>query len=117
MLGGRSVVYGGELVEQTLRDEGGERDVVAVLLHLFLGFLRTLESEVLQSPQHAAPGVQGAHQLVGGAQADSEGQVFRILLRLLRVNIASWSLQPTNNLESSASVELRVCNKPGQHLA
>ena len=111
MLGGRSVVNGGELVEQTLGDEGGERDVVAVFLHLFLGFLRTLESEVLQSPQHAAPGVQGAHQLVGGAQADVECQVLRILLRLLRVNIACRSLQPTNNLETSASAEFRVCNK------
>ena len=89
---------------------------MAVFLHLFLRFLRTLERKALQSPQHPASGVHGAHQLVGGAKADSEGQVFRILLRLLRVNIASWSLQPTNNLESSASVELRVCNKPGQHL-
>ena len=85
--------------------------MVSVLLHLFLGFLRTLEGEVLQSRQHPTPGVQSADQLVGGAQADVECQVLRILLRLLRVNIACRSLQPTNNLETSASAEFRVCNK------
>ena len=116
MLGRHSVVDGGELVEQTLGDEGGERDVVAVFLHLFLGFLRTLESEVLQSPQHPAPRVQSADQLVGGAQTDTECQVLGVLLRLLRGHITSWSLQPTNNLESPAGAELRVCNKPGHQL-
>ena len=85
--------------------------MMSVLLHLFLGLLRTLEGEVLQSPQHTTPGVQSAHQLVGGAEADVECQVLRILLRLLRVNIACWSLQPTNNLETSASAQFRVCNK------
>ena len=82
--------------------------MVAVLLHLFLGLLRTLEREVLQSPQHPAPGVQRAHQLVGGAQTDGECQVLGILLRLLRVNIASGSLQPANYLQAPAGAELSV---------
>ena len=38
-----------------------------MLLALLLGVLRALEGEVLEPGQHPAPGVHGAHQLVGGA--------------------------------------------------
>ena len=44
-----------ELLEQALGDEGGEGHILSVLLHLFLGVLRTLEGEVVQSHQHPPP--------------------------------------------------------------
>ena len=95
-------------MEQTLRDECRQRDVLSVFLHLLLGILRTLKCEVLEPGQHPSPGVHGAHQLVGGAQGHREGQVLAIVLRLLGVNIASGPLQPTNHLQSSAGVQLSV---------
>ena len=81
---------------------------MAVFLHLFLCFLRTLESEALQPGQHPPPRVDSADQLVGAAKADTECQVFMILLGLLRVNIPGGSLQPAHYFQPSAGAELRV---------
>ena len=67
-------------MEETLRDERRERNILSVFLDLFLGVLRTLEGEVLQPGQHSPPGVDRAHQLVCGAQRYSECQVLGVLL-------------------------------------
>ena len=85
--------------------------MVSVLLALLLGVLGALEGEVLEPGQHAAPGVHGAHQLVGGAQADCEGQVLGVVLRLDGVHVASGALQPAHHLQPPASAELGVCNQ------
>ena len=82
--------------------------MVAVLLHLFLGLLRTLESEVLQPSQHPPSRVDGAHQLVGAAETDVECQVLCILLWLLRVDIPRGTLQPADHLQPSTGAELGI---------
>lgn len=81
---------------------------MAIFLHLFLGVLRALEREVLQPGEHATPGVHGAHQLVRAAQTDREGQVLAVVLRLLGVNISSWTLEPSDHLQTSAGAQLSV---------
>ena len=81
---------------------------MAVLLHLFFSFLRTLESEVLKSCQHSASGVDGTDQFVSAAEADVECQIFRIVLSFLRVNISCGTLQPADHLETSTGAELGV---------
>ena len=81
---------------------------MAIFLHLFLGVLRALEREVLQPGEHATPRVHGAHQLVGAAEADREGQVLAVVLRLLGVNVASWTLEPSDHLQPAAGAQLRV---------
>ena len=60
VLNRRSIVHRGELLEQTLGDEGRKRDMVTILLHLFLSLLRTLESKIPKSGQHPAPGIDSA---------------------------------------------------------
>ena len=100
-----------ELLEEALRDECRERNVLSVFLHLFLGILWTLERKVLQSGQHPAPGVDGADQLVGGAQRDREGQVLGVLLGSQGGDDPSRSLQPANNLKSTVCGQLRICKR------
>ena len=82
--------------------------MVAIFLHLFLGVLGALEREVLEPGEHAPPGVHSAHQLVRAAETDSEGQVLAVVLRLLGVNISSWTLEPSDHLETSAGAQLSV---------
>ena len=95
---GVPVVHRRELLEEALRDKGREGHVLSVFLHLFLGVLRTLEGEVVESDQHPPPGVDRADQLVGGAERDSEGQVLGVLPGSQTGDNPSRSLQPANNL-------------------
>ena len=95
-------------MEQTLRDECRERDVLTIFLHLLLGILRTLECEVLEPGQHPAPGVHSTHQLVGGAKGHSEGQVLGVVPGPDGGHNACGSLQPSNNLQSPRRGQLRV---------
>ena len=84
---------------------------MAVFLHLLLGVLRTLEGEVLQPGQHSAPGIHGAHKLVGGAETHGEGEVLGVVLGLDAVHIACGALQPPDHLQTPASAELCVWKK------
>ena len=76
---------------------------MTIFLHLLLGVLGTLEGEVLQSGQHPAPGVHGAHQLVGGAETHGEGEVLGVMLGLDAVHIPSGPLKPPDHLQTPAS--------------
>ena len=82
---------------------------MSVLLALLLGVLGALEGEVLEPGQHAAPGVHGAHQLVGGAQADCEGQVLGVVSRPQSGHQASGALQPPHHLQTTLRGQLGVC--------
>ena len=93
-----SIINRRELLEEALRNECGERNVLSIFLHLFLSVLWTLESKVLQSGQHPSSGVDGADQLVGGSQRDSEGQVLGVVLGSQGRDYPSRSLQPANYL-------------------
>ena len=83
--------------------------MVAVFLHLLLGVLGALEGEVLQPGQHPAPGVHGAHKLVGGAQADREGEVLGVVLGPQGGHEASGALQPAHHLQPPLRGQLSVC--------
>ena len=56
--------------------------MVAVFLHLLLGVLRALEGEVLEPRQHPTPGVNRAHQLVGGAWKRKVEMIIRLNYKL-----------------------------------
>ena len=56
----------GEFLEQTLRNEGCQWNILSIFLHLFLGILRTLECEILESYQHPSSCINSTDQLIGG---------------------------------------------------
>ena len=97
-----------KFLKEALGDERWERDILPVFLHLLLGVLGTLEGEVLEPGQHPSSGVHSAHQLVGGAQADSEGEVLGVVLSPQSRDEASGALEPAHYLQTSLSGQLRV---------
>ena len=79
-------------------------------IYKYIPYLRALEGEVLQPGEHPAAAVHRAHQLVGGAQADGEGQQLGVVAGALGFHQPGRSLQPANNLQPAATSQLSVCN-------
>ena len=95
-------------MEEALRDECSQWDILTIFLHLFLGILRALESEVLEPCQHPSPGINSTDQLIGGAKGYSKGQVLGVVPCPDSGHNSRGTLKPSNYLQTAVGRELGV---------
>ena len=103
-------LIGWKFLEQALRNKRREWNILTIFLHLFLCILWALECKVLKSREHSSSAVDSAHQFVSRTERHSKSKILGVVLGSLGPHDASWTFQPSNNLETSFCCQFGVWN-------